>query len=205
MPENAETSNVMDNMPESANPWLLSYYGIYRDVMQAHIRSISEGTNINKKTLLTTDYLNHFSSIIMLLEIFPSAPDEIAEDVLAWSPLSYEEHFLTTGFRDKTLAIIAYQNAPNDIRTHFDTVIGKLQNMTEDLMDHIRGGIESGDTQSLGQICMETIPHLRELVDDASAIANGTWESAAHDHAGFADDKTDESNNMAQSNIDALF
>jgi hypothetical protein len=44
--------------------------------------------NINPRTGLATDYLNHFNEAIMLLEMIPDMP-ECAEDFLLWYPLSY--------------------------------------------------------------------------------------------------------------------
>ncbi len=44
--------------------------------------------NINPRTGLATDYLNHFNEAIMLLEMVPDIP-ECAEDFLGWQPLSY--------------------------------------------------------------------------------------------------------------------
>ena len=43
--------------------------------------------NINPRTGLATDYLNHFNEAIMLLEMIPDMPD-CAEDFLTWRPLS---------------------------------------------------------------------------------------------------------------------
>jgi hypothetical protein len=43
--------------------------------------------NINPRTGLATDYLNHFNEAVMLLEMVPDMP-ECAEDFLTWSPLS---------------------------------------------------------------------------------------------------------------------
>ena len=39
--------------------------------------------NINPRTGLATDYLNHFNEAIMLLEMIPDMP-ECAEDFLLW-------------------------------------------------------------------------------------------------------------------------
>ena len=48
--------------------------------------------NINPRTGLATDYLNHFNEAIMLLEMIPDMP-ECAEDFLGWQPLSYARAF----------------------------------------------------------------------------------------------------------------
>jgi hypothetical protein len=58
--------------------------------------------NINPRTGLATDYLNHFNEAIMLLEMIPDIP-ECFEDFLDWQPMSYREHFAASGFKAKNL------------------------------------------------------------------------------------------------------
>src|ERR1700748_3067911 len=77
--------------------------------------------NINPRTGLATDYLNHFNEAIMLLEMVPDMP-ECAEDFLGWQPLSYCEHFTASNFRARDLAIEAYGSADPGIRAEFDTI-----------------------------------------------------------------------------------
>ena len=73
----------------------------FRAAMIGHFRSHIPGTNINEATLLASDYLNHFHELVMLLEAVSSEPEDFAEDLFAWKPLTYEEHFAESGFRDK--------------------------------------------------------------------------------------------------------
>src|SRR5262244_2958125 len=78
-----------------------------------------KAANINPRTGLATDYLNHFNEAIMLLEMIPDLPD-CAEDFLAWCPLSYCEHFMASNFKARDLAISAYDSADPDIRAEFE-------------------------------------------------------------------------------------
>ena len=88
------------------------------------IRERVQGTNINEKSLLATDYLNHFNEIVMVLEMIPDMRDCL-EDAKAWCPRRYTDHFRDSGFSDKELAIAAYDHAPPDYREMFDgTVTG---------------------------------------------------------------------------------
>src|ERR1043165_9051990 len=66
--------------------------------------------NINPRTGLATDYLNHFNEAIMLLEMIPDMP-ECSDDFLQWRPLSYAEHFHASNFKARDLAISAYESA----------------------------------------------------------------------------------------------
>lgn len=84
-----------------------------------------KAANINPRTGLATDYLNHFNEAIMLLEMVPDMP-ECAEDFLAWSPLSYAEHFVASNFKDRDLAIEAYEMAEPGIRAQFDKLTDNM-------------------------------------------------------------------------------
>src|SRR3979411_3502933 len=75
--------------------------------------------NINPRTGLATDYLNHFNEAIMLLEMVPDMP-ECAEDFLTWTPLSYAEHFWASNFKARDLAIEAYELS--DAKTKVDNI-----------------------------------------------------------------------------------
>jgi len=81
--------------------------------------------NINPRTGLATDYLNHFNEAIMLLKMIPDMP-ECAEDFLTWSPLSYAEHFWASNFKARDLAIEAYELADPKIRTEFDNIANTM-------------------------------------------------------------------------------
>jgi hypothetical protein len=84
-----------------------------------------KAANINPRTGLATDYLNHFNEAIMLLEMIPDLP-ECAEDFMAWRPLSYPEHFIASNFKARDLAIEAYEQADEAIRAEFDSLTGMM-------------------------------------------------------------------------------
>src|SRR5215472_1184758 len=81
--------------------------------------------NINPRTGLATDYLNHFNEAVMLLEMIPDIP-ECAEDLMQWRPLSYAEHFTASNFAARDLAISAYEAADPAIRAEFDQITGTM-------------------------------------------------------------------------------
>src|SRR5258708_15067606 len=80
-----------------------------------------QAANINPRTGLATDYLNHFNEAIMLLEMIPDMP-ECADDFLSWHPLSYAEHFTASHFKARDLAIEAYQSADANVRAEVDNI-----------------------------------------------------------------------------------
>lgn len=143
----------------------------FHSAMVGHFRSHIPGTNINESTLLASDYLNHFHELVMLLEALSTEPDGFSEDLLAWRPLTYEEHFTQSGFRDKNLAIAAYRRAPPAIRARFDDAVARLHGEALTLVAMVGNRLVGG--QDLGQSCREAASRLRLLIDEANAIANG--------------------------------
>ena len=143
----------------------------FRSAMVGHFRSHIPGTNINESTLLASDYLNHFHELVMLLEALSSEPQGFADDLLSWRPLTYEEHFSQSGFRDKNLAIAAYRRAPSKVRAHFDEAVARLHGEALTLVGSVGAALNSG--QSLDKTCQQAASRLRILIDEANAIANG--------------------------------
>src|ERR1700754_2549007 len=84
--------------------------------------------NINPRTGLATDYLNHFNEAIMLLEMIPDMP-ECAEDFLTWRPKTYREHFEDSNLKAKDLMIQAYEEADLALRAEFDRVVSSMRDI----------------------------------------------------------------------------
>jgi len=144
----------------------------FRMAMIGHFRSHVPGTNINESTLLASDYLNHFHELVMLLEAISSEPRGFADDLLSWRPLTYEEHFFESGFRDKNLAIAAYRRAPPKIRARFDEAVARLHGEAATLVAEVAQDL-TGSTKILNKTCEKAAQRLRILIDEANAIANG--------------------------------
>jgi len=143
----------------------------FRMAMIGHFRSHVPGTNINESTLLASDYLNHFHELVMLFEAISSEPQSFADDLLSWRPLTYEEHFAESGFRDKNLAIAAYRRAPPKIRARFDEAVARLHGEAVTLVAEVAA--ELNGSKDLNKTCENAARRLRVLIDEANAIANG--------------------------------
>jgi hypothetical protein len=169
----------------------------FRTAMIGHFRSHIPGTNINESTLLASDYLNHFHELVMLFEAIQSDPAGFTEDLLSWRPLTYEEHFAESGFRDKNLAIAAYHRAPPRIRARFDEAVARLHGEAVTLVGEVATDLK-GNSKRLADTCGRATQRLRVLIDEANAIANGetlpdSSDSETHGDVG------------GQAAIDALF
>jgi hypothetical protein len=129
--------------------------------------------NINPRTGLATDYLNHFNEAIMLLEMIPDMP-ECAEDFLTWCPLSYCEHFMASNFKAKDLAISAYESADLDIRAEFEQI---TDTMTDILTAVGTGMREANQDTTRGRLAEQAIGWLKPLVSAAGGVINGGSEA----------------------------
>ena len=169
----------------------------FRTAMLGHFRSHVPGTNINESTLLASDYLNHFHELVMLFEAISSDPEGFADDLMSWRPLTYEEHFAESGFRDKSLAIAAYRRAPQKIRARFDEAVARLHGEAVTLVAEVAQALSGGEN-SLNNTCVKGTQRLRVLIDEANAIANGETLSDRKDGEQMGDVG-------GQAAIDALF
>ena len=138
----------------------------------AAMRARAAGTNINEKTLLGTDYLNHFNEIIMLIELLPDAP-ELLEDCLQWHPRSYVEHFAMASIADADLAVQAYALSPADYRDPFVRLTMDMDRLITNAIDRLEGAIKAGNQQQTRRIAQIAARSLRNMVDRASAIIHG--------------------------------
>ncbi|WP_404829688.1 hypothetical protein [Stappia indica] len=126
--------------------------------------------NINPRTGLATDYLNHFNEVVMLLEMLPDMP-ECAEDVLEWQPLSYEAHFEASNFAEKHLAIEAFRAAPVPVRRALRDVVATLDTAVCEKQGRLRS---AEDVRLIAeQVAHETVEEVRPLIASASAIIHG--------------------------------
>jgi hypothetical protein len=129
--------------------------------------------NINPETGLATDYLNHFNEAIMMLEMVPELPDCI-QDLAAWQPLSYTEHFAASSFRDRELAIAAYDLAEPRLRQRLDEIADIMNAVlvsTSEVMQ--RSTLAHAAT-----LAIDAADRLRHLVAQAGAVIHGAGASA---------------------------
>src|SRR5690349_21239808 len=131
------------------------------------------GTNISEKTLLATDYLNHFNEIVMLIEMVPDMPD-MMDECRVWRPKSYQQHFRDSGFSEKELAIEAYDHVPNKFRTPFEATIAQMDAVILFTLDRMEVARTAGDDQRLRFDCSTSTQMLHKIMQVANGIIHGT-------------------------------
>lgn len=163
MPEQDIDPRLLDGIPSAELAAFIAW------------RERVSGANISDKTLLATDYLNHFNEIVMLIEMLPDMPDMI-EDCRMWQPKSYQEHFRDSGFSDRELAIEAYEHVPSKFRQPFEESIAMLNQVVAHTLDRIAADVDGGDAEKLGMDCRASV----ELIHRIIQVMNGIIHGAAH-------------------------
>ena len=125
--------------------------------------------NINPRSGLATDYLNHFNEAIMLLEMIPDMP-ECAEDFLVWQPLSYCEHFTASNFKARDLAIEAYEAADAAVRAEFDKLTSAMTSILVAVSAAMR---EAQQDKTRATLAEQATGWVKPLVALAGGIING--------------------------------
>jgi len=128
--------------------------------------------NINPRTGLATDYLNHFNEAIMLLEMIPDMP-ECSGDFLEWHPLSYAEHFHASNFKARDLAISAYESADPAIRAEFDQLTGTMTSILTAVGQAMR---EASQDKTRARLAEQATAWVKPLVMAAGGVINGGSE-----------------------------
>jgi len=136
---------------------------------QAARRQLLKDHNINPRTGLATDYLNHFNEAIMLLEMIPDMP-ECAEDFLNWRPLTYRQHFEASNLKAKELMIQAYEQADVALKTEFDRVTGSMRDILTAVSEGMRATMQDASRIKLAN---EAIGWIQPLLAMAGALIHG--------------------------------
>ena len=128
------------------------------------------GPYVNPTTGLSTDYLNHFAEVVMILEMSSVSPECLA-DLRAWQPKTYVEHFATSHFSNRDQVIAAYRAAKPAIREAIDGSAGILNDALIKIRDIVLRQRAKADTVRAVQWALTW---LKPLISRTAAVINGT-------------------------------
>lgn len=168
----AATTEPLDNAPAGTQDPEADPAEI--EAFKARLRA----ANISDQSFLATDYLNHFNEVVMLLQLVPDMPDML-EEVVAWRPKSYPEHFRDSVFHDRDLAIEAYHRAPASSREAFDATVADLNDLVAKTLAVLTPLVAAQDQTRMALACDEAVAGLGRLVEVASAIIHGDYSTSA--------------------------
>lgn len=117
---------------------------------------------------LSTDYLNHFSEILMLIEM-ASFDEGIVAELSAWRPISYRDYFLKSPLRRAAAAIEAYDALSVAHRTSFEQTIEALDKLASAAILALQPPCHPQNVVLIGEVIG---PGIRRLIDRAAAFLN---------------------------------
>jgi hypothetical protein len=153
------------------------------------VASAAAYPNINPQTGLSSDYLNHFTEAVMMLEMAASMP-ECLDELRAWRPKTYVEHIAGSHFSNRGAVIRAYQAADPAVRSALEEASKALDAA---LLESRKAVLQDGATAADGSTAQQVLLRLKPLMVRAAAVINGT----AHGETA--------SSGNSQTAIDAMF
>ena len=142
----------------------------------APVTSGGGGPKINPLTGLSTDYLNHFTEAVMVLEMIGTMP-ECIDDLQAWQPKTYTEHFTASHFSNRETIIDAHRTADPAVREALDVTSELLNAMIRRARELMIRGAGTPEVEVIARLSLE---RLRPLLARAVAIINGTTMETAN-------------------------
>jgi hypothetical protein len=126
-------------------------------------------STINRLTGLSTDYLNHFTEALMVLEMGTIMPDCL-EDLRTWRPKTYSEHFATSRFAERDGVIAAYKAADPAVRDALDNAALTLNTVLVEARDTVLAHLGTPDAEALAQ---RAAAWIKPLIARTAGIING--------------------------------
>ncbi len=117
---------------------------------------------------LSNDYLNHFSEVLMLVELAALDPEAIS-DLAEWRPIDYPGYFAASQLRRAPEALAAYAALCADRRAAFEEVMRAMDRLATTAIRALRPPCEPADATLVAEV---TGPAMRGLIAQASAFLN---------------------------------
>ena len=139
---------------------------------------------------LSNDFLNHYSEVLMLIEMAASDP-AMSDDLMEWQPMGYRAYFAASELRRAAAALEAYEALPEAQRAGFEKLVAAMDSLAIMAVFALQPPTDEG---SAPVVVDETAPALRSLIAKAGAFLNSGGQDLA------PDDKAEE----AQTIIDRI-
>ncbi|MGL4974111.1 MAG: hypothetical protein ACRC56_02365 [Bosea sp. (in: a-proteobacteria)] len=131
--------------------------------------------------VLSTDYLNHYGEALMLIEM--AVMDlSVIEDLRAWRPKSYREHFATSSLRCAPGALQAYGQLDRTQIGAFESLCSAMNRLVDTVLLVLNEATTPGDAAMVVDVAAAAF---RSLLARATAFINsgGALASAQFDGA----------------------
>lgn len=144
-----------------------------KQIINPKIIELIKDLNINTKTLLSTDYLNHFNEIVMMIAMIPEMP-EIIDDCKEWQTKNYIQHFADSSLSYKDIAIELYKKVPFKTRDAFEKTIEQTNNIIIQTIERLDLALQNDTPKQIAQKVEYSQKALQALIDITSGIIHGS-------------------------------
>jgi hypothetical protein len=127
-------------------------------------------STINRRTGLSTDFLNHFTEAVMVLEMGTMMPDCL-EDLRTWQPKTYCEHFAASRITDRDAVIAAYDAASPSVRDALNSASILLNAILADARDTLLAKLGTPEAEAVARCAAA---RAGPLITRAAGIINGS-------------------------------
>ncbi len=131
----------------------------------------SRTQTVNVETFLSTDYLNHYNEVIMLVEMLPDMPDVI-DMIMEWQPKSYVQHFEDSSLPERATAIDLYHIAPAQFKKQYDEAVISIDKILLTTLDSLNKIDVFKDKEKLQEI-VNNFDEVHKYTSVISNTANG--------------------------------
>jgi len=146
----------------------------YSDALQGHYSKHADATIVNDRSLLSSEFLEQYAALVMLLERFPAAPGALAGELSNWRPRSYEDYFRGAGLRDGQFAIAAFASTPATVRRPFLAAVARLDDDSLGAIDAVIAVAQQGRADLLPGVCRERAQLLRSRIEEVAQLIAAT-------------------------------
>jgi L-alanine-DL-glutamate epimerase-like enolase superfamily enzyme len=117
---------------------------------------------------LSNDYLNHYSEVLMLLEM-ASVDPAVVDEIRDWEPVSYRAYFEASPLRRAPAALAAYEALAPERRAVFEELTAAMDRLA---LAAIRALTPPCEPEGAALVTEATVPALRRLIETAAAFLN---------------------------------
>src|SRR4051794_15483428 len=88
----------------------------------------SDGAFVAACAGLSNDFLNHYSEVLMLIEMAACDPS-VGDDLAEWQPMGYRAYFAASELRRASAALAAYDALPEPRRNAFEKLVAGMDSL----------------------------------------------------------------------------
>jgi hypothetical protein len=121
---------------------------------------------------LSNDYLNHYSEVLMLIELAASEPESLA-DLGAWRPLDYRTYFAASPLRRAADAIAAYDALPQQRRSAFEALTDAMDKLATSAILALQPPCTADKAALVAEV---TLPAFHGLVGRAASFLSSAGQ-----------------------------